>query len=1494
MDVHDTLNISQKMYGRQDEIKFLLTAYDRVSQGSTEALMVHGYSGIGKTMLINEVHKPMVKHKGYFISGKCSQMQHNIPYTAMTQAFNQLVRLILSEPEEQFEKFKEAIIDALGGVAQVLIDLVPQLELIIGPQPPLEKLPAQETQNRMMVFFKRFMEVVATKEHPLVMFIDDLQWIDNSSLKLLEYIITDEDLSYVLLIGAYRDNEVEGHHPLQLFLKEMSEQEKTIHSLRLGPLKEADFEALFKDSFNRDEESLKPLVDLIYKLTGGNSFFCKQVINTLYKEGFLFFDYEKSRWDWNLDGIKTLKISDNVVDLMLGKLGELPIETQSLLKYGACLGNSFTVEMLMLVSNQSANEIAKNLSPAFQNELILLQKQGIKFTNAISSDKLAHQLSRNTVYQFIHDRIQQAVDKSIPLDEKQKIHLSIARLLIENEPEASAKELLFEVADHFNEAHDLLSEKEKFDVVNLNYKAGLKALGANAYSSMSNYLRAALSLIDAKWWDTHYELMFGLNRSYAQSLYLTGEVGKSAEITENLLQLAQSAFDKAGIYRIQCLQHQMSANLPLAVDAGLKALELLGVKISAQPSKLNVWMKFIQVKGAFWKYHLDTLDKELKVMTDKNWLAVFQILNEIFYSAYSVSGNLYTYLLLVAMHLMLKHGKPPSAGLWVIGYALATLNLTKNVNDCFALWACAERFMEQDKDKYSSPYGCWVRGFFLNHLRYPFKDASVYCQQGIQDALESGNLQAAILNMSALAGVIRSESKSLKNLRESQGDTLNYARKIHMKEAVDTMGFLSCLADVELGRIPADKSQLDLYRSLIFGKGRFMEAIRSILMGRYFYFLELYEAACACHFQWYSEEKRMRYNVNTLSQKTLDALSIARRIPELSFTQRLRYHHQFRKIYKDLKWAAKECPQNYEHQYAILRGVRESLKGRYQKAIQEFEKAADGAKRNRGFLWVAIANELAGDLLVKQGHLRYAVDYIREACYYYEHYGMKLKVDVLEKRYPYCFANVDMSFNHGQGAELDRISMMTMTTSSADLDITSVIKASQSISEELVPDKLFEKVLHIMIENAGAQRAVFIEKEKKQWLVNASFVHQKDSDRFQVHNIPLKDYKEVPHSILNVSLRLREPMIVNNAKEDPQYADDLYIRSVAPKSILCLPIIYKEKRVGLIYFENNLTGGAFTEKRIHLLRTLSTQIVISLENARHFEYVQFMYRAIDRFVPRRFLQLLQRENVEDVKLGDSVKRKISALFADIRGFTTLAETLTPERTALFLNTYMRYMAPIIRKNKGFVNQFLGDGIMALFPESPSDAVDAAVAMNEMLASFNKKIEAEGFAPISVGIGINTGDAMICTLGEEERLDASVVSDAINTASRVEGLNKYYRTRLLISDAVYDQLTNKSKYLIRLVDRVVLKGKNKATAIYEVSRLPSPENFQDELSYLELFTNAFASYEKGDFKKAEEAFNLCYKQKPEDYLARMFRDRCSEFLKTGVPADWNGVNILLEK
>lgn len=540
-DVYDQLSISQKLYGRKVEAKMILAAYEKVSQGSVSALMVSGYSGIGKTMLINELHKPMVKHKGYFVSGKFDQLQRNTPYTAITQALNRLAKLILAEPEARFNSIKNSILKNIGNVGQVIIDIAPDFELVIGKQPELKNLPPQQAQNRMMIFFRGFLQAIASRSHPLVLFIDDLQWVDSGSLNLLEYILTDSNLSHVLLIGAYRSNEVDDFHPLHQFIESMRKSEKNIQAIKLGPLSTQEFNTLFMDTFKQEEKTVQPLAELIYKFTDGNPFFCKEVINTIYREKLLYFDYKSKHWAWQLDAINNLKISDNVIDLLIDRIDALPKVTRTLLTFAACVGSRFSVDTLLLISNENPDTIGKALWPAMQQELIVTLYMGSKRIDALSYGSLSGPISKGISYQFAHDKVQQAFYQCIDEQAKQKTHLAIARLLIdEKEAVGGNNRLILEITDHYNEAQPLLSEEEKFHAIELNLQSCIISREANAYQSGCNYINFSRQLINISCWETHYELMFSVQREYLFSLVLMGDYSETDSLSKSIIEKAKS------------------------------------------------------------------------------------------------------------------------------------------------------------------------------------------------------------------------------------------------------------------------------------------------------------------------------------------------------------------------------------------------------------------------------------------------------------------------------------------------------------------------------------------------------------------------------------------------------------------------------------------------------------------------------------------------------------------------------------------------------------------------------------------------------------------------------------------------------------------------------------------------------------------------------------------------------------------------------------------
>jgi len=1482
-DVHDRLNISQKIYGRETEAEILLNAYDRVSHGKVEALMVCGYSGIGKTMLINEVHKPMVKHKGYFINGKFDQLQRNTPYTAMTQAFNQLARLILAEPEARFEAIKNDIINALGGVAQIIIDLAPDFELIIGLQPSLEKLPPLETQNRMMIFFKRFLQAIANQEHPLVLFIDDLQWIDSGTLKLFEQIMMDDELTHVLLIGAYRDNEVEVDHPLRQLLMDIHDKGKKTTSLPLKPLTPTHFEALLKDSFDHGDASIKNLAKLIHKRTDGNPFFCKQVIRTIYQRKLLYFDYELRRWNWDLDGIITLKITENVVDLMLSKLDELPAETQELLKYAACVGNRFTVQMLILTSNQSADAIGHALWPALQLELLYTLHLGYKRMDAMGHENIAALISKDIIYQFTHDRVQQTVYQNISADEKQKTHLSIGRLMVEKEPEACKKERLFEVVDHFNQAHMLLKESEKIIVAGLNYQAADRARNASAYMPMSNYLTEALSLMDESWWENHYDFTFKVNRDYALSLLLLNKITDAGTFIENLLARSKTNLDKASLYRLQVMSYGIQGKIEKLLETGQAASAFLGVKYPTHPTRFHLFVKLAKVRWLMRRFHLTTIDTELPILQDTSIEGAFEILIEIMSYWGCRSLIYYTYGQLLGVELLLRYGKPRSASYWVVSYGQSILNIFMNANYLFESLPVLDRLIAVSEDKYSSSMTNENIGSSA-HLRYPIPVGKEYCEHAIQDAMESGNIFEKVWCNILLTDNMLVEAKSLKNVLSRAKINLKTAIDGGLKDfreyvEIDCLLYESMLLDKEL---PADRMKvLDL---VLAQSEHLVQTWSSRKRTFYYYFMESFEQAIYYSQIWYRRHKQVRFLPFDYDAKTTLALTLAKCIPNVRGLAWYRYQRRFRQIMQELKWVAKECPGNYLHQYLLIIGTKLRLASAIAGALSTFDESIKHSKKGNFYLWTAVANELAGEMLTEHNQPRSAIDYIREAHYYYGRYGMAIKVKTLEKRYPQCFIEQT-------AIKKDTLYDSTSTTS-ASLDYLSVIKASQAISGEIILDKLLEKMLHICVENAGADRALFLEPQKGKWVATATLEVRQGQEQFKMLKMPLTELHDIPLSVFQYALRSNEPVVLSNAAEDSQFSDDAFITRTQSKSILCLPVMYQDHISGIIYLENNLIMGAFTQDRVIVLSTLSAQIAISLENARHFEHTELLYRSTERFVPKPFLELLQKKNIEEVKRGDSVEREISVLFNDIRSFTTLVEKRKPKDAFAFVNRYWEFMAPVIQKFNGYIDQYQGDAILAIFPQNADDAVNAAIAMMNALADFNKLQLELGDVTINMGIGVSTGPAMLGIIGEESRQIAGLISDVANTAARIEGLNKIFHSNILLSGDTLAKLT--STYDLRQVEKARLKGKELTTNVYEVIDWQAEIRGIELNEYILQYNKAFNLYTLGDFKAALEGFKICLGYNPEDAAAKVLVNRCEKFLIAGPPKGWDGTVTLLEK
>jgi len=734
-DIASSLQIPEKLYGRESEIKKSLNAFDNISGGSKQILMVAGYSGIGKTSLVKEIHKPIVKKRGMFFSGKFEQFKRQTPYLALIQSLRKLVKQLLSEPEKSLNTWKENILKELDPNGQVMIEIIPDLELIIGKQPPVEALSPAEAQNRFNRVFQQFIHCFAKESHPLVIFLDDMQWADNASLKLVEALLGDIQLKYFLLIGAYRDNEVNATHPLMIFLNDIKDINIEVDTLTLKPLDSNDVTQLVADSLLSQPKKVIPLADLVFKKTGGNPFFIDTFLDTLYKDKHINFNNEKRAWEWQISEIEALPITENVVELMTQRLKRLPEATQDLLKTGACIGSQFDLVTLATVIKQSKLNITKDIQPAltegfiFPLELTYQREKGEEDTEVTTEQ---------VNYKFQHDRVQQAAYDLIEKDQKKHVHLKIGRLLLESIPKEEREEKIFEIVNQLNVGVELLtSKKQKIQLAELNLQAGKKAKAATAYQPSFGYLSMGINLLDKKIWENNYDLALQLHVEAADAAYLIPDFDEMERLGKIVLHHAKNLLDAIQIYEIRISAYALSARAMDAIYTGIEVLNLLGVKLPKKPNTMHIITGLIRLRLAFLRKPVDSLI-DLPKMNNPYMLAAMRIMVSISAVTYFALPNLLALMCLRMATISMKYGNCEYSG---NGYA-ACIILFWVVNDMETtrkLGELALKVAEKFQVRREQAYTLIAVGTY----KYPWfgqlEDAWSIIFDGYQAALETGN-----------------------------------------------------------------------------------------------------------------------------------------------------------------------------------------------------------------------------------------------------------------------------------------------------------------------------------------------------------------------------------------------------------------------------------------------------------------------------------------------------------------------------------------------------------------------------------------------------------------------------------------------------------------------------------------------------------------------------------------------------------------------------------
>jgi predicted ATPase/class 3 adenylate cyclase/GAF domain-containing protein/tRNA A-37 threonylcarbamoyl transferase component Bud32 len=1486
-DITDRFLIPEKLYGRESEVDNLLAAFERVSTGSAEMMLVAGFSGIGKTAVVNEVHKPIARQRGYFIKGKYDQFQRNIPFSAFVQAFRELMGQLLSESDAQLQTWKTRILTAVGDSGQVLIEVIPELERIIGPQSPALELSGSAAQNRFNLLMEKFVQVFTTAEHPLVMFLDDLQWADSASLKLLQLLM--QDRGHLLVLGAYRDNEVSAAHPFMLTVDEIVKSGAVVNTITLQPLSLADLNQLVADTLICDLYLAGPLTELVYQKTNGNPFFSTQFLKSLYEAGQIIFDppvppLSKGGWQCDIAQARLTHASD-VVEFMAAQLQKLPAQTQDVLKLAACIGAQFDLDTLAIVREELPEQTASALWKALQEGLILLIAEGYNF---LQTDDLSPTESvANSTYKFLHDRVQQAAYSLIPDDKKKATHLKIGQLLLQNYSDIEKEEKLFDIVGHLNQGIELINQlSEREALAQLNLAAGCKARSSTAYAAANMYLQMGVELLTPQCWQTQYELTLNLYVAAAEIAYLNGDFDGMEERAAQVLQKAQTILDRVKIYEIQIAAQTAQSKVLETIAVARDALLQLGIELPAEPDEALIGKALQALAGQLSGRKIEEL-VDLPVMTNPQTQAAMQLSGMLFPPIFQGMPGLLPLLSSTMVSLSLQFGNAPAS---TVGYAMHGMVLCAFLEEVEIGYSFGQLALSL-LDRFNVPefksiilllFGGWIQ-----HRQEALLATIPTLKEGYRLGMETGDFVDAGYNIyicfytHLFAGVeLDSWEAEIAGYRTLMAQLKQYSAGVYLDMIQQTVqnlretrirpDFLIGSAYDETVMIPKHYQDNEftaiacacIYKLLLaYCYGNYTAALDHITQVKQ-YVMGVSGSAFVPIFHFYA---------------ALTHLALFPAQPAIEQTEILGLVETHQSTLQ--KWG-QNAPMNYLHKWHLVEAERQRVLGNKAEAIEMYDRAISGAQENKYTNDEALANELAAKFYWEWGKTKVAQAYMFEAYYCYVEWGATAKVTDLETRYPQLFAVTQPIRNN-----TNTTVAMTTTGPGNHLDITTVMKASQAISGEILLDKLLSSLMKILIENAGAQRGYLILSSQGQLLIEAEGTI--NSQQVTVlQSIPVETCQELSSAIVNYVARTQESVVLDDAVQEGQFTNDPYIQKHQPKSILCVPLINQSQIVSIVYLENNLTAGAFTPERVELLKVLSGQAAISIQNSKLYTEVREnetrlaqLNKAYERFVPHQFLQFLEKSSIIDVELGDQVQLEMSVLFSDIRDFTTLSETMTPEDNFKFINSYLSRMEPVINENKGFIDKYIGDAIMALFSGEADHAVKAGIGMVYRLVEYNQYCAKAGCAQIQIGIGINTGSLMLGTVGGPNRMDGTVISDAVNLASRVESLTKNYGVSLLITQPTYSRLKNPSQYAIRTLDTVKVKGKSEAVTVYEVFDADPLEIKEGKLATLELFAQARAIYSEGKLFEAARLFSECCRQNPGDSVAKIYWERCQSALVT---------------
>ncbi|MCK1525132.1 ATP-binding sensor histidine kinase [Bradyrhizobium sp. 17] len=1193
LDTPNRLLIPEKLYGRDREIATLLSCFDRIIKtGVPELVLVSGYSGIGKSSVVNELHKVLVPPRGLFASGKFDQYKRDIPYTTFAQAFGSLVRPLLGKEEEELSIWRDAFRQALGPNAELIIDLVPELKLIIGEQPPVPVLPPLDAQRRFQLVFGRFIAVFARPEHPLTLFLDDLQWLDAATLDLLEYLLSRQDLQYMMLICAYRDNEVDSAHPLTRRLESIRKAGAVVQEITLAPLACEHLGQLIADSLHCEPERATSLAQLVHEKTAGNPFFANQFIYALAEEALLFFDHCNARWSWDVNRIRAEGYTDNVVDLMVGKLTRLPVRTQNALQQLACLGNSADFALLTKVYGGSKDVVHRDLLEAVRVGLVLHSE---------------------SAYSFLHDRVQEAAYSLIPETARAEAHIRIGRLLAVGTPPTQIEEKIFDIVNQLNRgSHLIVSDQERERVAELNLIAGRRAKISTAYTSALSYLAVGRAFLTEQSWDYNYELIFAIECLTAECELLTASKVAAETRLSMLARRARRGPDTAAVTRLRLTLYTTLDQSDRGLEICLEYLQRGGIDWSLHPTRIEVQREYDRIWSQLGSRQIEEL-VDLPLMSDPDLLATLDILAE--FPAMHIEENLSSLVVCRMVNLSLEYGNSDGSCFAYAWFAQIAGPRFSNYQDGFRFGRLGYELVEKRGLKRYQARTYMSFGNIVMPWAKHVLEGRDLVRRAFATADRTGDITFAGYSCNHLITNCLAAGDPLAEVQREAERGFEYAQKVRFGFVIDNLAMLLGFIRTLSGLTPTFGSfNHEGFDELRFERHLASNPVLKLLEFRYWVrklqariFAADYASAMdaslrAQQLLWTSPS-----HFETAEYCFYSALGRAAVWNSASPDEKQEHFEALVAHRNQLEvWAAR-CAENFENRAALVGAEIARMEGRVLNAEELYDKAIREARKH-GFVHnQAIANEIAGRFYAERGQEKIAATYLRAARACYLRWGADGKVRQLEELYPHL--------------KVDKDSPATIVTPFEQLDLATVIRVSEAVSGEIVFEKLINTLMSAAIEHAGADRGLLILPRADKYQIEAEAIASSDNV-----TVVLKQARvttaDLPSSVFHYVLRTKTSVLLHDASSQNPFSADDYIRDHRSRSVLCLPILKQTRLIGLLYLENTLTTAAFTPTRMAVLTLLASQAAISIENANLYRELAEREARIRRLVDANIIGIL--------------------------------------------------------------------------------------------------------------------------------------------------------------------------------------------------------------------------------------------------------------------------------